>query len=335
MKRCLAAFAVIFSMLIAACGSTHQAVQDHPVGPIQPAGCAGYITPYGCQAHSATFGLPPTGLTLTPQSVAPTKAMYDSIVLSTIPANPPAVAGYVAGHWPTYPLLAAAFPSAIRIPIAVQANEKITGVRMACLDVEPGDATPSQDRAWVNMEIAAHVKPCIYASLSTMPQVKATLSGLARSAYFLWDADWTFVAHLDLGYDATQWTDHYLNRNLDANAATFAFLGINPKPQPAVPVCITHRIPRATCTANKAKIAKDNRAAASSQRAYKARGCNILSQRVSWFSTQLKRHPKVKTQSRRSALRASQRAYRQRSCGVYEQRVNYFTQAAAKLTAAS
>lgn len=330
MKRCLGAV-VACLLILAGCGSAHHTTRHLSPGP---ASCAGYQTQYGCQAHSPTFGLPPAGLTLLPRSTVPTKAMYDSVTLSTIPAKPPAVAGYVAGHWPTYQPMVRAFPSAVHVPIAIQADEKVTGVRMACLDVEPGDASPSQAGAWDRMELKAGVKPCDYANLSTMPAVKASLSGLSRSQYFLWDADWTFSAHLDSGYDATQFTDHALNRNLDESSASLAFLGLSPKPAP-LPVCITHRIARATCVYNKAHIAQYQRATASSARAFKARGCPVLSQRVSWFSTQLRKHPKVKTASRKRALAASRKAYRKQSCSTFAQRQRFFQQAVTRLQAVS
>lgn len=299
--------------------------------------CRGYVTQYGCQAHSPTFGLPPTGLTLLPRSATPTAAMYDSVVVSTVPANPPAVAGYVAGNFITFGPLVAAFPHAVHVPIAIQADEIVRNVRMACLDVEPGDAVPAQAGGWARAELNAGVIPCEYANLSTYPQVRASLAaaGIPRSKTFEWDADWTFSPHLDSGFDATQWTDHALNRNLDASAATLQFLGLAPKPVPALPVCITHRITRSACVYNKAHIAQDQRAAASSQRAWVARGCPVLSQRVSWFGTQLRKHPKVKTASRKRALAASKRAYAKQSCSTYKHRVVFFSAAAAKLKAAS
>lgn len=335
MKK-FAALAAVVGCLLAGCGSTtHKTVKAPP-----PAPCPAYRTPYGCQAHSATFGLPPAKAGLLPPAAATSGVtMFDSVTLSTIPAKPPAVAGYLSGLFPTWHLLSAAFPSAVRVPIAIAALPvyKSLGGRMVCLDVEPGDATPVEAGPWAKGEIGLGVKPCVYANLSTMPAVKASLlkwlgSGW-RSLVFLWDADWTFTPRLDVGYDATQWTDHYAGRNLDASLATKAFLGINPPPP--LPVCFHRRMTRFECNGVKEQIAKDLRAAASSERAFTARGCDVLRQRVSWFSTRLRKHPKVKTQYRRGALRASQRAYVKASCPTFAQRQRYFAGAAARLKAGS
>lgn len=328
--RVLAAI-LVAAVCLAACGGSH-----HHKAAVH-ASCPGYVTQWGCSAHSATFGLPPKGLGISPQlGTTSGVTMYDSVNLATVPANPSAVAGYTGGSWPTWFDLPSRFPHAVRVPIGIFGNiplyKSLVG-RMACLDVEPGDAPPALAGPWARGELTLGVKPCIYANLSTMPAVKASLAGLRRSQYFLWDADWTGTSHIDLGYDATQYTDHAFNRNLDASLVSKAFLGINPSPP--LPVCIHKRMTRFECNGRKEQIAKQTRAAASSQRAYKARGCNVLSQRVSWFSTQLRKHPKVKAQSRRSALKASRKVYQQRSCPVYAQRVRYFTTAAAKLKAES
>jgi hypothetical protein len=313
----------------------HEARGAGAAPPALPA-CPGYQTQYGCQAHSPTFGLPPKGIRRPPTLTTTGVTMYDSITLSTIPARPSAVGGYLSGHWPTFRPLVAAFPRAAHVPIAIFAtpvHKSLVG-RMSCLDIEPGDATPSQAGFWSRGELALGVKPCLYASLSTMSAVRASLAaaGVQRSRVFLWDADWTFSSHIDAGYDATQWTDHALNRNLDASLTTKAFLGVNPPP---LPRCFTHRMTRADCNARRGQIAKAQRASASSHRAFKARGCAVLSQRVSWYTTQLRRHPATLTAARRRALRASRAAYRQRSCHTFAQRERFFDRRVVEIRAAS
>lgn len=325
-------------LTLAGCGAHQTATTaTHQAGPA----CPGYVTPYGCAAHSPTFGLPPSGPPkLTAPSNVPTREQFDSVTLSVIPAHPAAVAGYLSGNFPTFSLLARAFPGAVRVPVAIHALPVYPSLvgRMACLDIEPGDAVPSDAGAWVRGEIRIHVKPCVYANLSTMPAVRAsiTAAGIARSGYFLWVADWTFSPHLDAGFDATQWTDHALSRNLDESTVTLAFLGIHPAPKPKpLPVCITHRISRSSCTAAKAKIARARRAESSSNGAYDARSCPLFSQRISWFSGRLRTHPKIKTASRKRALAASRTAYRQRSCATFKQRADYFSAVITRTTAAS
>jgi hypothetical protein len=105
--------------------------------------------------------------------------------------------------------------------------------------------------------LSLHEKPCVYANLSTMPSVRSNLSshGVARSSVFLWDADWTYHAHLDSGYDCTQWTDRSLSRNLDESTCTLAFYGVKPpppKPPPPPPPPPPPKPPRLHCFGPKA-----------------------------------------------------------------------------------
>lgn len=337
MRRSLLLPLLVVVLLLAGCGGGHS--RSTIRAAVQPS----YQTRYGVQAHSPTFGIPPTRLSLVPSTASakvPTREMYDVVNVSAVPHGVFAVAGYLQGNWPTYRPLVIAFPSAVHVPISigpfpVYRDSVSPSIRMVCLDIEPGDANPSVAGAWDKGELALGVIPCDYANLSTMPAVKASIaaSHLSLSQVELWDADWTFHAHLDAGYQATQWTDHGpQGQNYDETSASLGFLGIHPKP--LEPVCYSHRISRSACSAAKKKVASDQLAASASYRAYAARGCPVLSQRVSWFSTRLKQHPKFKTARRRRALSASRTAYRHRSCAVFNQRDSYFTNAAKTIAEA-
>ena len=156
--------------------------------------------------------------------------MYDSITVSEIPANPEAVAGYVGGKWPNYNELLKRFPKAHHLSIAVNSSEQAQ-----CLDVEPGDATAAEVGAWVRRQQTRGVKrPCIYASLSTMPAILTSLAraGIPRSSVRLWSAHYTYKAHICTvacgnGFkgtaDATQWSDKALGRNLDESLCSSSF----------------------------------------------------------------------------------------------------------------
>lgn len=218
----------IVSVLIAALFTTGVVTQVAG-GPSKPAQSAtGSVAPQGWGQPSQTFHLP------APLLGAPLRVMYDSIEVGTVPSNPFAQAGYTSGSWPTYEPLRQAWPNAHTISIAVNASHHAD-----CLDVEPGDASPSEAAAWVRSDIAAGFKkPCLYSSLSPwntdlFPDLAR--AGIARSTYFAWDADYTFVAHLDAGFDATQYTDSCLGRNLDCSLVTLPFLTIAQPPYVAVP----------------------------------------------------------------------------------------------------
>lgn len=237
MKRILAAVGVVAVLAAIATpaviigvtsGGSHHVAKPTIGAPAAASSQPKYTTPYGPSAHSPYFGLPPTNA---PRAMAPTStptlAMYDSTTVSALPRSASVVAGYTSGWWPTFPSLASAFPNAYRISIAVNASHYAQ-----CLDVEPGDATPAQVAGWITADKAhGYSKPCVYSSLSEWAQIRAAVSSATLAGVYKWDADWTYSAHLDAGYDATQWTDHYNGTNVDASTVTYAFAGKTaPKP---------------------------------------------------------------------------------------------------------
>lgn len=221
---------------------THQHPSPHP---------AGY---YNASVHPPGWGLVTPapritgfGASVLPPATGPTETMYDSVTLSEIPSDAFAAAGYTSGLFTTWPSLVSGFPNAHKISIAISAAHFAD-----CLDVEPGDAVPSQVPAWVKGDIAhGFPKPCVYSSLDeyvTQIQPALAAAGIARSQVFEWDAHYTFVAHIDPGFDATQYTDKCLDRNLDCSLATLPFFSIAqpafiptpPAPPGPPPATITH-----------------------------------------------------------------------------------------------
>lgn len=148
--------------------------------------------------------------------------MYDSVTVSEIPRYALAVAGYVGGNWPTFHLLPDLFPQAKRLSIAISAAEDAE-----MLDIENGDATPTQAPAWVRRQLARGVKrPAIYCSLWLAWSVwlRLKLAGIKRSQVRIVTAHYNYRPHrcgflcgLPTRADATQFTDHALGRNLDAS----------------------------------------------------------------------------------------------------------------------
>lgn len=156
--------------------------------------------------------------------------MYDSIDLSQFPSDPEAVAGYVGGYWPTYNDLVKKYPNAHHLSVAVTASQ-----RARCLDIEPGDATPSQAPGWYrDLAERSEGKPVLYASASTISEVVLAMNtaGIVRGSYLLWSAHYSGKEHIcspgGCGYpavDATQWTDKAHGRNLDQSLCSDAFFG--------------------------------------------------------------------------------------------------------------
>lgn len=196
----------------------------------------------GPRVHPPGWGATPKGLFALPAPVTgvPSAEMFDTVTVSTVPARPFALAGYTSGFWPTYLPLRRAYPTAHTVSIAVTARNHAD-----CLDVEPGDASPSQAGPWVRADIAAGFpKPCLYSDLEEMPAVKASLAAWLGSGWrgrvLLWLAWYRYRPGLVAGYDAVQWTDHAYGRNLDESTVTLSFLTIaqpahvppRPKPKP-------------------------------------------------------------------------------------------------------
>ena len=217
MKRALVALAAVLAL--AGCG-----------GSTSPQHA--YHTRYGLEAHSPTFGVPPKGVPkslLPTASALPTLGMLDSVSSSTsifAGLNPVVVAGYTSGSWPTYWDYKGHFKYVVAVMVNAQ-HYGVHGAARSCLDVEPGDATPSEAGPWDEQEIDLGFVPCDYGSLSEWPAIDQSIraAGVAISTVDKWDADWTYTYHLDSGYQATQWTDHYANRNIDGSAVSYAFVG--------------------------------------------------------------------------------------------------------------
>jgi hypothetical protein len=159
--------------------------------------------------------------------------MYDSITPSAIPLNAEAVAGYVGGHWPDYSELVSRFPKAHHKSIAVNDQEDAD-----ILDMENGDAVPSQYPGWHKRQVARGVEvPGGYSDASEMPTVIAT----ARAAGIK-DVEWdAFVAEWDGKQDlptisgkqciAKQFIDHGpKGENYDISVCDPDFWGVKPTP---------------------------------------------------------------------------------------------------------
>jgi hypothetical protein len=141
--------------------------------------------------------------------------MFDSTDVAHLPAGADAYAGYTSGLWPTWAELQKRFTGkAHLVSIAINASE-----HAVCLDVEKGDALPSQVPAWVQTEHSRNVhRPIVYASASAMVEVLARLSaaGIKRDQVRLWSAHYGIGKHIcgptvsGCGFpavDGTQWTD--------------------------------------------------------------------------------------------------------------------------------
>lgn len=114
------------------------------------------------------------------------RTMYDSVTPGNIPVSAQMVAGYVspsgyawsASGW-------ARFPNSTQVKITPQVSH--TGLGIHVLDVESGDATPTQAPGWAKAQRALGQVPTIYCSASVWGQVQAAFNaqGVAQPNYWI------------------------------------------------------------------------------------------------------------------------------------------------------
>jgi hypothetical protein len=162
--------------------------------------------------------------------------MYDSVTVDAIPEKPHAVAAYINGEYETYKEVKERFPDTRILQISVTGN-----IPAQCYDVEAGDYSIDDVPELFKVAKEHDVwRPCFYADLSNMPEVKKALNsveGMTRDAVRLWVAYYTDgTPALPSGYDAHQFTKTALDRNLDESiCATTFFQAEKPAPKPEPP----------------------------------------------------------------------------------------------------
>jgi hypothetical protein len=142
---------------------------------------------------------------------------YDSVTPSAIPS------GHVIATYSTGPYAVSPAQVAGRPVLWIDTNG--TDPAAAILDVEPGDATPSQAASWASQKLSAHPDALarIYTAIgewSATQAAIATLPAKMRAHVRWWIADPTGYPHIVPGSDATQW---YWGSSYDISTATPRF----------------------------------------------------------------------------------------------------------------
>jgi hypothetical protein len=140
--------------------------------------------------------------------------VYDSVTPTQIPAGA-RVATYADGGYAASPAAVAGRSHVTWI------DTNASDPRAAALDVEPGDATPSQAAAWTWQKLhnAAGDLAIIYTMRSDWPATQAAIATLPAAMQHQvrwWIADPTGVPHIVPGASATQW---YWGQNYDISTA--------------------------------------------------------------------------------------------------------------------
>lgn len=158
--------------------------------------------------------------------------MYDATNPSVIPDGP-LLAGYINGKWPSYFQIAIDHPQSTVLTITVKAHNPDGSYVIAdILDIESGDATPSEAPGWTQAMRTLH-RPIIanYCSrLATWPGTKAAYLSDGVPTPDFWIADYTGQPHLLPDTVATQWTDHDNEYDISQTNGTWPLSPVPPLP---------------------------------------------------------------------------------------------------------
>lgn len=153
------------------------------------------------------------------------RTCYDAVTISRIPANAQMVAGYIGGNYPTFGQLAARFPHAARVSIAVNATHDAH-----VLDVEQGDATPDDAPAWALRQRVMGGFPTVYCSESVWPQVVAAFERAHVALPMCWQAHYDGIASLPPGCIAKQYSGG-MTAPYDISVVADYWPGVDPLPE--------------------------------------------------------------------------------------------------------
>ena len=154
------------------------------------------------------------------------RIMYDSVNAGAIPADAVMVAGYVDGLFKWSTVDWSRFPHAVKVQIAVFASTNSGQV----LDVEDGNAAPTQAPGWVLKRRAAGVDPTVYCSMSLWPKVRQAFIAAKVVEPHYWIAAYPGNgAQLYKGSVAHQYAS---NSKFDTSVVADYWPGIDPKPVP-------------------------------------------------------------------------------------------------------
>ena len=162
------------------------------------------------------------------------RTLFDSITAADIPADAQMVAGYVNGTFQWSAADWSRFPNAVKVRIATRAFINDGHV----LDVETGDATPSEAPGWVQMRRAAGVDPTVYCNGSTLSTVQAAFNAAGVAQPHYWLARYDNVPTVPNGCVAKQYiNDPASGGHYDLSAVLDYWPGVDsaPSPTPANP----------------------------------------------------------------------------------------------------
>ena len=148
---------------------------------------------------------------------------------SRIPSGTPVVAGYVDGRfrWSAADWARHAGSRIVRIATSPTSG----GAHV--LDVERGDALPSQIPAWLRITASVDVTPTVYCSASLRADCEAAVSQAGLPVPLFWLAEWGGPKVLEAGVIARQWVS---TAAYDESVCADYWPGVDPPHAPSAPL---------------------------------------------------------------------------------------------------
>ena len=157
-----------------------------------------------------------------------TRTMYDSITPGNIPNSATMVAGYADGRYANLGAMRARFPHATIVSIAVRWT-----TRAQVLDVEAGDATPTQAVQWCTQTMADtpnHLLT-VYCNTSEWPHVRAAFQNAGVTEPNYWVAQYDNNPAIPAGAIAKQYQGD--THGYDKSVVADYWPGVDPAPKPS------------------------------------------------------------------------------------------------------
>jgi hypothetical protein len=156
--------------------------------------------------------------------------MFDGIFPDEVPAGADLYAGYDDGEWDDAAELATRFHGKIVVRVTVAAGDNAGNV----LDVENGDASPSQAVGWVQRRRASGAVPTVYCSVSSWPAVRSAFQTQRVAEPYYWVADYSLGEEppIPAGAIALQYTD---TGGYDISVVADYWPGVDPAPPVSPP----------------------------------------------------------------------------------------------------
>lgn len=160
----------------------------------------------------------------------------DSVGVSSLRAGLSVYGGYAYGPFDNWAQLVARFGGRKLVSISPVVE---SSVFVNCLDIEPGNASPSQGPGFIRLKNhgTGVVKPIIYCSAGDISAVNGAMAaaGISRSEYFIWSAHWIGL-HIcgpgTCGYPQADACQYASNNSFDSDVWNAGIFGATPKPPP-------------------------------------------------------------------------------------------------------